>query len=295
MENACFRRKSLWPMLKRLAARISHALSLERLIQSKEQNPWRVLMFHRVTPYSEFLEEGMFVTPETFCTQIEFLSSNYNICSLEEVQQGGARIALTFDDGWLDNYKYALPVLREYNCPATVFLPTRYVGTNEKFWTDLIDREKISEVKAMSKSERDDYIATLLDSQPDERSFLNWDEVREMAKYNIEFGSHSHAHEYQSELSASELEEDFFKSVGVFEAEGVPMSSWYCYPGGKWSPDSQRTLASQSVERALIVNPKHDFSETPKLYGRKSIHYGVAETKEELVFHLWVRDYLSLS
>ena len=45
---------------------------------------------------------------------------------------------LTFDDGWRDFYQYAYPILRSHEAPATVFLPTDFIGTDRWFWTDRI-------------------------------------------------------------------------------------------------------------------------------------------------------------
>lgn len=43
---------------------------------------------------------------------------------------------LTFDDGWRDFYDFAFPLLKKYQQPATVFLPTEFIGSRKQFWAD---------------------------------------------------------------------------------------------------------------------------------------------------------------
>src|SRR5262245_3857474 len=91
-----------------------------RLLESKQKFPWRILMYHRVVEPAEVdypLQPGMYVTPETFRKQLEFLSRHTAIVPLEELVAQIARgqeipprtIAITFDDGWVDNYQHAYP------------------------------------------------------------------------------------------------------------------------------------------------------------------------------------------
>jgi len=92
-------------------------------------------------------QPGMYVSPDTFNQHLKFLSERFTVVSLKElsailkdnkdVSFDRPVCVITFDDGWKDFYDYAFPLLQKYNLPATVFLPTSYIGTNNKFWTDV--------------------------------------------------------------------------------------------------------------------------------------------------------------
>ena len=109
-----------------------------------------ILMYHRVVYSSEtenHVEPGMYVEPETFQGQIGFLKNLFEIISFRDLylkmfhkepcnQRTKPLCILTFDDGWHDFYEYVFPILLDHGVPATVFLPTDYIGTNNLFWTD---------------------------------------------------------------------------------------------------------------------------------------------------------------
>ena len=104
-----------------------------------------IVGYHRILPSNskerDFIQPGMYVTLETFEKHISYLSRNYNIISLKDIlkeKKAHRACVVTFDDGWADNYKYAFPVLKRYNIPATIFLATKKVGTSEWPWTDMI-------------------------------------------------------------------------------------------------------------------------------------------------------------
>lgn len=109
-----------------------------------------VLMYHRVLPESSdsFSAAGVRVTPATFDRHIRFLKRFFNLLTPNELEQvlTGARpvppraCAVTFDDGWFDNYTYALPILERHAVPAIVFLATDYVGSDHCFWQEKLTR-----------------------------------------------------------------------------------------------------------------------------------------------------------
>jgi len=108
-----------------------------------------ILMYHRVVTEvelsSQFIQPAMYVTGETFDRQVRFLREHFNVVSMHELlsmwrenswNPDRRYCVITFDDGWLDNYVHAFPVLQRYDVPATIFLPTGVVGTSMWFWPE---------------------------------------------------------------------------------------------------------------------------------------------------------------
>jgi peptidoglycan/xylan/chitin deacetylase (PgdA/CDA1 family) len=103
-----------------------------------------VLMYHRVGR-SQVDPWSLCVAPERFANQMRGLSSFADLVPLDglhdELRMGRRSrpvVAITFDDGYLDNLTAAAPVLREYRAPATVFVATDYVGTSSAYWWDTL-------------------------------------------------------------------------------------------------------------------------------------------------------------
>ncbi len=80
---------------------------------------------------------------ELFEQHVSWLASNYNCVSLTALleQQASGNIAprtvcVTFDDGFRNNCTVALPILKKYRVPATVFVAVGYVGRDQLIWAD---------------------------------------------------------------------------------------------------------------------------------------------------------------
>jgi peptidoglycan/xylan/chitin deacetylase (PgdA/CDA1 family) len=108
-----------------------------------------ILAYHRVVSDKElvryYIQPGMYVKSDVFEMQIKFLREHFTILSFAELldiweqnkwDNTRRYCVITFDDGWLDNYLYAYPVLKKYNIPATIFLTTSYICTTQWFWPD---------------------------------------------------------------------------------------------------------------------------------------------------------------
>ena len=87
----------------------------------------RVIMFHQVTPHEPV--SGMNMHPAKFEQFLKLLiKKDYVfgfVSELSPTHDQKKCIALTFDDGFIDNYIYAFPMLKKYNIKATIYLATQ--------------------------------------------------------------------------------------------------------------------------------------------------------------------------
>ena len=181
-------------------------------------------------------------------------------------------VAITFDDGYRDNYDYAFPILKKYQLPATIFLATGAIETGNLIWHDRVfdafrfatasrvrledrsvpelaletaqAREK-SLVIALATAKRlygdqrrkfvDDIESKLRPSSPAEVAprMLTWEQVREMHRAGIEFGSHTVSHTILSCIPRSDMKRELKDSKNeLSERLGTPVVS-FAYPNGK--------------------------------------------------------------
>jgi peptidoglycan/xylan/chitin deacetylase (PgdA/CDA1 family) len=101
-----------------------------------------ILMYHRIaTPAVD--PWGLSVSPERFAEQVHafrqrrtILSMDTFVMRLRSASLPRNAMALTFDDGYMDNFQLAKPILEKAGVPATIFLTTARIGTTEQFWWD---------------------------------------------------------------------------------------------------------------------------------------------------------------
>ena len=231
-------------MLKTSAQHLAATVGRQRWPGGKPRL-W-VLMYHRVLPASDprFAEEepGMVVTPETFRLHLQIAAECFELMPLSawlQRREAGQTLpakacAITFDDGWRDNYEFALPVLRETQTPATLFAVAEMIGTNRQFWPNRIatlltrhrrallerpdadwladalrrhaeqsEREQLAAVIAACKAMGDEAIEHRLDRLEQALpsfaapapALADWQQLREMASTGlVEIGSHTSNH-----------------------------------------------------------------------------------------------------
>ena len=106
-----------------------------------------ILYYHQILPKSvkdQVLNIHKVMTVENFEKQMDFINKNYTLLNLNQVYDilhlkkkiPKRAVAITFDDGYRDNYQYAFPILKKYDIPATIFLTTDPIDRNESLWWD---------------------------------------------------------------------------------------------------------------------------------------------------------------
>lgn len=135
-------------VLKSTAATLASVAGPHRFTSSPPKL-W-VLMYHRVLTNRDrrfALEEpGMIVTPDTFAMHMREAKRHFDIVDLSEwvkLKQQNLPLpkkacAITFDDGWADNYENAFPILQAEKVPATLFAVAEKIGTDFQFWPNII-------------------------------------------------------------------------------------------------------------------------------------------------------------
>lgn len=235
-------------------------------------------------------------TPEMFERQVAYLKSHYNLVAGKDVSAfvKGAQdlpenaCLITFDDGYLDNFQNAAPILAKYNAPAVIFLATsRMSEPHLPLWWDevaqlvsnsdyqvaelpLLGRQSFSTpseldgvcktlIQAMKRHDvdaRNRYIQELTEAlgnpvvDRSHRYFMNWDEVRMLLPQGIEFHAHTVNHPILSQVDEGEAESELVQSRQAIENETDQRAGLFAYPNGEQGDYNTTTLQ-------LLA--KHDF------------------------------------
>ncbi|MEO0129529.1 MAG: polysaccharide deacetylase family protein [candidate division WOR-3 bacterium] len=145
----------------------------------------KALQFHRITKKFQFC--GTWNYPQQLDNFIKTIYDHgYKIVTPNENTNG---IIITFDDGEENFYHYAFPVLKKYRCPAVVFLIVNYIGKKNLWDISITGRNR----------------------------HLDWNQILEMQKHGIIFGSHTMSHRNLTRLNEEELEYELSESKRILE------------------------------------------------------------------------------
>ncbi|PWF23113.1 polysaccharide deacetylase family protein [Corticimicrobacter populi] len=207
-----------------------------------------VLMYHHISPATN----GLATSPANFASQMRWLARHgwqtLSCAQLQSFLQEGVSVPaksvlLTFDDGYLDNWQYAHPVLKEHGFSAAMFLVTGWVGhgpvrpsaTYEQIMTNQLDGFE-SWCHAGCKQ--------WVEKGKMDRVIVRQSEVDAMRHAGtFEFHSHTHTHVRWDQVSEdaavkrNALHQDLEASRVFFDQNLGGATSQLCWPQGYFDRD----------------------------------------------------------
>lgn len=166
----------------------------------------KILMYHGI---SENPHDPHAISPAEFTRQMFILRSE-NVVSLAkglELLKSKCSLkktwVITFDDGLLDFFTNGLPVLREFNYPATMFVPTGLVG-----------------------------LSSIWDSYDKTKPLMTWEQLKECQQWNISFGSHTVSHARLTDCTDEILMDELQISIQTLHNRLENVIPALAYPGG---------------------------------------------------------------
>jgi peptidoglycan/xylan/chitin deacetylase (PgdA/CDA1 family) len=190
-------------------------------------------MYHSVNPSAQE-ENRLSVTADLFERQMRFLKEHhYNVVSLESLvallkaKKGipFKTVAITFDDGYKDNYTYAYPILKKYQLPATIFIIVQEVGRKQ-----------------------------------DDR--LSWEEIKEMRPCGlITFGSHAVGPDPLYKMNSEEqLRRQIFDSKRMIEDKLGREVFAFSYPEGMFDDHIKKLVEEAGYRMAVATRPAKKYA-----------------------------------
>ncbi|HCS64584.1 MAG TPA: chitin deacetylase [Cellvibrio sp.] len=137
-------------LLKQIATSAASHFGPHRMSWLQQDPQLWVMMYHRILPRDDIryqLEEpGMIITPDTFSMHLRELKRHFDLMDFSEwlsLREAGKPLprracVITFDDGWYDNYEYALPIINAEATPVTLFAVVEKIGTDFQFWPNIV-------------------------------------------------------------------------------------------------------------------------------------------------------------
>jgi len=169
-----------------------------------------------------------------------------------------------FDDGFRDILENAIPVLKEFGIPATIFVSPDLSDKKDFLWTMkhrlyLSERQsdkeeietEIADLKKLSDKQRIAYLEGLYKDNnfaftpKSFNLFLHWEDIKFLANHGFEIGSHSMSHKKLTECDGAELDYEIKESKKVIEEKIGKSVKSFSYPYGR-----RNALVDQVIREA---------------------------------------------
>lgn len=247
-------------------------LRINNIIESLTSPRVIILTYHSIDEYEDI--NGLKINAKTFGEQLQFLMKNYHIVSLEEAvsrlkngKLDQTCIVVTFDDGYIDNYATAYPLLAKHGIPATIFVACQAIDAGIYDWLKLdtaiyrltcnqldlsnfglgyyplntVEQKKVAiqtlhmKLKAVDHQARRSVIAHITDRVRVDlaRMMMDWSQVRELAQSGlVTIGAHTVTHPILSKVSTEQAWQEIAESKRIIEQQTDLPVHYFSYPNG---------------------------------------------------------------
>ncbi|MFE2284423.1 polysaccharide deacetylase family protein [Streptomyces sp. NPDC059443] len=197
-------------------------------------SPW-VLMYHSVAEFTDPAEDpyGITVTPHALEAQLLWLRSRGlrgvsvgELLRARAAGRGAGLVGLTFDDGYTDFLTRALPLLRRYDCTATLFVLPGRLGV-DNVWDPLGPR----------------------------KSLLTAEGIREVAAAGQEIGSHGLLHQDLTAAPDDVLQQELRGSRELIRELTGTLPAGFCYPYGHLDARVVNATRDAGYAYACAISP----------------------------------------
>ena len=204
---------------------------LERLLPAQTGPDGRVvvLLYHAIHPEHPFAS----ARPAQFADHLAWLRAECDVVPLRDIPAraanpgSGTTVAITFDDGFVTDYEYALPELALQQLPATFFITTGLVEGS----LPVIDR-----------------FARLLSASRDQINGLNWSQVRELHDAGMEIGAHTVTHPNMTVVDGEIAVAEMRHAKDQLEQKLGQEVTSFAYPYGKPKHNVNRKIVELTAQ-----------------------------------------------
>ncbi len=145
--------------------------SRSNFLKSNEDSKGKsiILIYHGIVPDNHLKFNYRFINISDFKQQLSLIKNKFNVVSVDDIYQNNIdpqklNVALTFDDGYNNNFKYGADILYKLNLPVTFFITTIKKTGHEYLWSDFLDitsfyaKDSISVKGITFQKKRNDFI-----------------------------------------------------------------------------------------------------------------------------------------
>lgn len=251
-------------VFKSMALHALRGSGVNALLRRRTGSALRILAYHGVDARAERPEnfDGFQVHPETFRRQLDRIGRLFRVVRLSDALQRGSwperALAITFDDGYLNNIETAAPILEEFGMPATFFVTTGFLdGRCAPWWYVLrawaCERKESpariaameAEWKDLSNAEREARQASLGPSTgPLPYPLMKWSDARRLAERGFEVAPHTVTHINLNRESSDVIRSEIGESTRTVAEQTGTRPVAFSYPYGRPQDISEDAIAA---------------------------------------------------